>query len=315
MNILVTGGAGYIGSVLCERLINEGHSVSIIDNFSTGKKDNIHPGCVLYECDIAHPDKRPEAFKQAFVRKDLVIHLAAEASVDADADKCWEVNMNGGYNVYRQMIKKECPNIIFASSAAVYGKYDRLISEDDELKPINNYGHTKLLFEQYLRYANLIYPINYTIFRLFNVTGATAKHGENRTTESHLINRLIKDEAINIYGTDHPTRDGTCIRDYVHVSDVVDAIILTIKKGCTNNIYNLSNGLGYTVKEIIDITAKVLSHDINAKALPSRYVDPHILIGDSSKAQVELGWQPKKDILDIINDTWRWIDGLHVRYS
>lgn len=310
MKVLVTGGCGFIGSVICEKLIEAGHHVCVLDNLSSGKRENIHPGCSFYEADIANPFRFPEAFQAAFQHQDAVIHCAAYAEVDGDARKCVDSNVVGSINVLNQMRYNGCNHMIFSSSAAVYGdNYLGTFQETDPCRPCNVYGQTKLMFEDILHWYWKHYDLKYTTFRYFNVVGATKNHGENRRRETHLIANVLHavrtGDPVNIFGTDYKTPDGTAIRDYVHVKDIAEAHIKALNSA--TGIYNLGSGIGYSVRQVIDTAVKVIGRDIKTNPMPRRIGDPIILVAETDRARALLHWQPKHDLESMIRSTWEWM--------
>lgn len=305
MQVLITGGTGFIGSVVAKRLIEKGYTVSVLDNLSNSYKENVPEGAVFYECDITLPKQRDkEALATAMRNVDVVIHCAALAGVDESLMNCIDVNVVGGINVLEQMVKKGVKRIINSSSAAVYGSPHIMpIQESCECNPINGYGLSKLMFEHVLRQYEQEHGIIHTTFRYFNVVGP----GENRKKETHLIPRILSGKPVKIYGDDHNTWDGTCMRDYVHVYDVADAHILAIEKYSPDNVFNIGTGDGHTVKEIIGIVARVTNKEIKHKVVKSRAEDPPSLVADIFKIEKALGYQLKYSIEEIIQHQWEWM--------
>lgn len=307
MNILITGGAGFIGSAIGRRLSEEGHNIGILDNFSNSYKENVPKGAILYEADITKPyhwKNYGNSFKSAFIDRELVIHCAAMAGVDESPENCMMVNVLGGTNVLEEMRRNGIKRIINASSAAVYGIHEGSIKESTPCNPINDYGLSKLLFEIVMKTYRMRYGIEYTNFRYFNVVGP----GENRVKETHLIPNMINSVfgyPVSIYGDTHPTKDGTCIRDYIHVSDVADAHLLAIEQDIKGT-FNIGSGKGYTVKQIIGKVAKILGKDIYYATLPARSADPPSLVANIHKARQVLGFKPRHTLASMIQDQWEW---------
>ena len=320
MKILVLGGAGYIGSHTVYELIDAGEEVVIIDNLETGHIEAVHPKAKFYKGDLRDKDFVDSVLDQ---EKDIdaVIHFAANSLVGESMVKPYEYYHN---NVYGMMclldVMKEnnVDKIVFSSTAATYGEPKNIpILESDETNPTNTYGETKLAMEKMMKWFDNAYGTKYVSLRYFNAAGAyfDGSIGEAHTTETHLIPLILqvpigKREHISIFGNDYDTKDGTCIRDYIHVMDLASAhykALEYLRKGNESNIFNLGNGNGYSVKEVIDVARKVTSHEIPAKLEERRSGDPAVLIASSDKAKEVLGWKPEYDSLErIIEDAWRW---------
>lgn len=310
MKILVTGGAGYIGSAVVRKLIDEGHEVTVIDDLSKGHKEAVHPKAVFIKAGLSNLNELEKVFKQT--KFDAVIHMAGyiEAGESViNPEKYFTNNVTNGINLLNAMIKHNCKKIVFSSSAGVYGNPEEVpITEDSETRPINPYGETKLIFERILKCYSKAYGLEYTSLRYFNAAGAEEYHGEDHDPETHLIPIILqaalgKRTEIKIYGTDYPTKDGTCIRDYIHVSDLAKAHVLALKN---NGVYNLGSEKGYSVREIIEIAKKVTGKDITVKEDARRPGDPVALVASSEKIKRELGWKPEYSIRDIIKSAWAW---------
>lgn len=318
MKILVTGGAGYIGSHVLKSLLKAKHQVIILDNLQKGHLKAVTGGKFI-KGDLA--DK--ELLNQIFQENEIegVIHLAADSLVGESMQnpaKYYRNNFNNGINLLEAMIKNDVKNIVFSSTAAVYGEAKQIpIKENNPTKPTNTYGDSKLFFEKALKRYQQIYDLNFISLRYFNAAGADleAEIGEAHNPETHLIPLVLKTalgirDKIYIFGDDYPTRDGSCIRDYIHVNDLATAHILAIealKAGKESSIYNLGNGEGYSVKEVIDTVKKVTNSDFEVEIAARRAGDPAILIASSEKIRKELNWQPQYSELEmIISTAWKW---------
>lgn len=315
MNILVTGGAGYIGSICVSRLIELGYKVVIIDNLSATYKEPSLEKAIFYKGSIENQTLLKKIFNQHKI--EVVIHFAAEATIGlskADPQKYFYTNLAFGLTLLKIMNLFSCQKIIFSSTAAIFGNPKYLpIDENHPTQPINAYGVSKLMFEKVLPWYQDAYGLNYKIFRYFNAAGATKNLGENHNPETHLIPRVSEVALgilpeITICGNDYDTPDGTCIRDYVHVSDLVEAHILALNhwQGSSRN-YNLGNQQGFSVLQVIETAKKVTGCNIPVKIAPRRPGDPTKLFANSSLAKKELGWIPKHSNLEeIIRSDWLW---------
>ncbi len=319
MSILVLGGAGYIGSHTVYELINKGYKTIIIDNLETGYHNLIHPKAKFYLGDI-----RDEKFLDLVFEKekiDAVIHFAANSLVGESMTnplKYFDNNVCGMKVLLDKMVKYKVNKIVFSSTAAVYGEPKNVpILETDDTVPTNTYGETKLAMEKMMKWTDLAHGIKYVALRYFNACGANKNGliGESHNPESHLIPLVLqvpnkKREFISIYGDDYKTKDGTCVRDYIHVLDLAQAHILSLEyllNGNESNVFNLGNGVGYTVKEVIEVARKVTGDEIKAVVSERRAGDPAILIASSQKAFEILKWQPKHNSLEeIITDAWNF---------
>lgn len=319
MNILVLGGAGYIGSHTVYELIDKGHEVVIIDNLETGHIEAVHEKARFYEGDI-----RDRAFVDHVLdneKVDAVIHFAANSLVGesmVDPLKYYDNNLCGTKVLLESMIAHDVKKIVFSSTAATYGEPERIpILEEDKTEPTNTYGETKLSMEKMFKWTDRAHGLKYVSLRYFNACGAhkSGMIGEAHKQETHLIPLILQvplkqREAITIFGEDYDTKDGTCIRDYIHVTDLAQAHILAVEylmKGNDSNIFNLGNGIGFTVKEVIDTARKVTKEEIKAVVSERRAGDPAKLIASSDKAKTILGWKPEHaDLEEIIADAWRW---------
>ena len=322
MNILVTGGAGYIGSHAVKQLREAGHSVVVLDNLVTGHREAVPNEVPLYQYDLAQT--RPIA--ELLVKHNIegVMHFAALIQVGESVQLpliYYNNNTAGAISLLTAMRAANVKKFVFSSTAATYGEPDEVpIFETTTQKPINPYGRSKWFVEQILRdEAHADAEFAFTIFRYFNVAGATADAsiGEAHDVETHLIPNILfaamgKKEKISVFGTDYPTPDGTCIRDYVHVDDLVNAHLLAMAALAPGETryYNLGSGSGYSVREMLDAAADVTQCNIPTEYGPRREGDPAVLLANSDKAKQELGWNPKyTDMREIIETAWRWHHG------
>ena len=319
MRILVLGGAGYIGSHTVYELVDAGHEVVIIDNLMTGFKEAVHPEAVFYEGDI-----RDKAFLDSVFEKekiDGIIHFAASSQVGesmVNPLKYYSNNLCGTEILLESMVEHGINKIVFSSTAATYGEPESIpILETDRTEPTNCYGETKLAMEKMFKWSSKAYDLRYVSLRYFNACGAhpNGKIGEAHNPETHLIPLILQvpngqREDVKIFGDDYDTKDGTCVRDYIHVNDLAQAHILAmeyLEKGGESNIFNLGNGVGFTVKEVIETARTVTNHAIPATIEARRDGDPSVLIASSDKAKQVLGWKPKYDDLEtIIATAWTW---------
>lgn len=317
MQILVTGGAGYIGSIVAEELLKENYEVVIMDNLQQGHEGAVSPEAkfVLADCgDVQALDKVFSSFEVG-----AVMHMAGETVVEssmADPQRFFHTNIIGGINLLNTMLKHNVTTFIFSSSAAVYGEPQSIPIAEDHLQiPVNSYGETKLMFEKILKWYEKAYGLKSISLRYFNAAGASDRLGEDHQPETHLIPNVLKaaldnNSPVQIFGNDYPTKDGTCVRDYVHVIDIARAHILALSKldELSGRIYNLGSGNGYSVLEITQEARKVSGIEIPIIYSPRRAGDPAILLASSTRARSELGWKPKFTELDVIVESaWRWI--------
>lgn len=321
MRILVTGGAGYIGGTVATRLQQQGHSVTVYDNLCHSTKKLLPVGAAFVEGDIA--DRALLADVLASQHYDGVMHFAAliEAGESVKHPEVYFRNNTAStLALLETMIASNVKRIVFSSTAAVYGEpVSTPIREDAILKPTNPYGESKLLVEYMFNWLNQAHGLRYASLRYFNVAGALEGRGEAHEPESHII-PLILDVAmgrrpsIKIFGTDYPTKDGTCVRDYIHVSDLADAHMLAFDALETREklAYNLGNGVGFTVREVVESVRRVTGHPIPVVEEPRRPGDPAVLIASSQKIEQELGWKPTFSRLDdIVASAWAWHKQLH----
>lgn len=319
MRLLVLGGAGYIGSHTALELIKKGHEVIVVDNLVTGYEKAIPDKAVFYQGDIRNFDFLDNLFKKEKI--DAVIHFAAYSLVGESVTnplKYYDNNLYGTKVLLEAMIKNNVNKIVFSSTAATYGEPENIpILESDRTCPTNPYGETKLAMEKMFHWASKAHGLSYVSLRYFNACGAdaTGQIGEAHNPESHLIPLVLqvpngKRESISIYGTDYDTPDGTCIRDYIHVTDLAKAHILAVEylaNGGESDIFNLGNGVGYSVREVIETARSVTGHPIPATEVPRRAGDPARLVASGEKAKKILGWEPKiKKLDEIIASAWKW---------
>ena len=320
MKILVAGGAGYIGSHTVYELIDNGADVVIIDSLETGHIEAVHPKACFYQGDI-----RDRAFLDDVLTKekniDGVIHFAANSLVGESMTnplKYYDNNVYGTKVLLEKLIEYGINHVVFSSTAATYGEPKSIpIVETDPTQPTNAYGETKLAMEKMFKWCDVAHGLKYVALRYFNACGAhiSGKIGEAHNPESHLIPLILqvpngKRESIKVFGTDYPTKDGTCVRDYIHVTDLAAAHILAVKyliDGNESNTFNLGNGVGFTVNEVIEKAKQVTKLPIKVEQDARRAGDPAVLIASSEKAKEVLGWKPKYDSLEsIIETAWNW---------
>jgi len=317
MNILVTGGAGYIGSVLVELLVKKGHSVVAFDNLSNGHRGAVHSSARLVIGDLADASEMERLFSENIFN--CVMHLASLCLVEESLRAPEKYYWNGlvcGLNLLTAMTRHGTKRIVFSSSASVYGEPDAVsITEDAPTRPVNPYGECKLTFERMLHWFRVAHGLNYISFRYFNAAGATETHGELHNPETHLIPLVLKAargqrEAVEIFGTDYPTKDGTCVRDYVHVIDLAEAHVLGMEalvRG-KSGTFNLGNGNGYSVSEVISVASDVAGVEIRKRTVGRRMGDPATLVASSERAKNELGWVPRHASLrEIIESALNWM--------
>ena len=319
MRILVLGGAGYIGSHTALELVKAGNEVVIADNLVTGYRKAIPEGAKFYEGDLRDFDFLNMLFQQEKI--DAVIHFAAYSLVGESVTnplKYYDNNLYGTKVLLEAMVKNNVGKIVFSSTAATYGEPENIpILETDRTCPTNPYGETKLAMEKMFKWTAEAHGLRYVSLRYFNACGAdeSGTIGEAHNPESHLIPLILqvpngKHETISIYGTDYDTPDGTCIRDYIHVTDLAQAHILAVQylnNGGESDIFNLGNGVGYSVREVIETARKVTGHPIPATESSRRAGDPARLVASSEKAKKILGWKPVHDSLEeIISSAWNW---------
>ncbi len=315
MNILITGGAGYIGSATAEALLAAGHSVTVYDSLVTGHQAAVPKGARFIEASLE--DHRSLSKALTTQQFDAVMHFAAfiEAGESMkDPGRFYFNNYANSLSLMETAMLAGVKRFVFSSTAAVYCSSDEPLTEESPLGPTNVYGHTKLMVEQTLDWYRQIHGLHYAALRYFNASGALPGRGEAHQPESHLIPLVLRvalgqRESVSIFGTDYPTPDGTCIRDYVHIADLVSAHLLALDAlGEADKLtYNLGSGMGFSVREVIDTSRKVTGHPIPAVELARRAGDSSRLVASSDKIRRELGWQPQHtDLQDIISSAWDW---------
>ena len=315
MNILVTGGAGYIGSVVVEECISAGHKTFVIDNLEKGHREMVHPDAGFFEGDFGDSELMERIFREENI--DTVIHMAAYSLVGESVDhpaKYYHNNVINGLSLLNTMVASGVKNIVFSSTAATYGEPEKYpITEDFPNVPTNPYGESKLAFERALKWYERAHGVRYVSLRYFNAAGATERCGELHDPETHIIPIVLQAAAgtrdsVQIYGDDYPTKDGTCVRDYIHVTDLARAHVLAVASG-KSGIYNLGcGGEGYTVREVIDTAREVTGREIKAEVAPRRPGDPAVLVAGSGRIKEELGWTPEyQDLRVIIESAWNWM--------
>lgn len=317
MNVLVTGGAGYVGSVVVEGLIKSGHKVVSLDNMQQGHQEAILGGVEFIPADVCDG----EALDNVFARHefDAVVHMAAETLVEysiTDPKRYFRSNILGGINLLDAMLKYKVYRMIFSSSAAIYGEPQRnIIDENHPKSPINSYGESKLMFENILNWYGKAYGIKHISLRYFNAAGGTKSLGEDHRPETHLIPNVLKaawcrSEPVHLFGADYQTKDGSCVRDYVHVEDIAQAHILALDRltEIGSGAYNLGNGTGYSVFEVVKTAEKVTGVKIPVEVSQRRPGDPAVLVASSKRAKQELCWEPQfPELESIIQSAWEWL--------
>jgi UDP-glucose 4-epimerase len=316
MNILVTGAAGYIGSVVTERLIETGHTVTALDNLQHGHREAVHPAARFVAGDLLDREWLGRELQDS--RYDAVVHLAAEALIDEsvrDPGRFFRANVTGGLNLLDAMVAAGVRRLVFSSTAAVYGEPDAIpIPEDAPQRPVNAYGESKLAFERALPWYQRAHGLCHVSLRYFNACGATERCGERHEPETHLIPILLEvamgtRRSIQLFGDDYDTPDGTCIRDYVHVSDIAEAHLrcLVAIDDLGADAFNLGNGAGYSNREVIDAVRRVTGRPIAVTVAPRRPGDPARLVASAERIGRRVGWQPAITDLDaMIASAWAW---------
>lgn len=313
MKVFVTGGAGYIGSVCVEELLDAGHDVTVYDNLSEGHRSAVDRRACFIQARLSDESNIAEAVRDA--KPEAIIHFAASALVGesmTDPGKYFRNNVGNGVKLLDAAVQSGVKKFVFSSTCATYGTPDVIpMTEDLPQRPINPYGESKLMFERILGWYQRIHGIEFVAFRYFNAAGASEQFGEHHRIETHLIPNVLKvalgqAASCEIYGTDYPTPDGTAIRDYIHISDLAQAHILALVPG-KQGFYNLGNGDGYSVREVITACEKVSRQKIETVEKPRRAGDPPRLVAAAEKARRELGWKPKFPKLEqIVATAWKW---------
>ena len=313
MNVLVTGGAGYIGSICTEELLNAGHTVTVYDDLSEGHRSAVDPRATFVLGRPNEADDILQAVRRA--QPEAILHFAANALVGesmTNPHKYFHNNVVNGLKLLEAARSAGVKKFVFSSTCATYGPPDRIpMTEDLPQRPINPYGESKLMFERMLHWYQQVHGLEFVAFRYFNAAGASPKFGEHHRTETHLIPNVLKvplrqARHCEIYGTDYPTPDGTCIRDYIHIVDLAQAHILALEPG-KRGFYNLGNGDGYSVRQVIQMCEQVTGTPIPAVEKPRRPGDPPKLVASATRAIQELGWKPRYPKLqDIVTTAWAW---------
>lgn len=313
MKVFVTGGAGYIGSVCVEELLNDGHAVTVWDNLSEGHRQAVDPRARFVQGCLSDRTALLAALKEA--KAEAVLHFAAHALVGesmTNPAKYFRNNVAWGQNLLDAALEAGVRKFVFSSTCATYGPPDRVpMTEDLPQRPINPYGESKLMFERMLQWYRQIHGLEFVAFRYFNAAGATARYGEDHRIETHLIPNVLKvplglAPQCEIFGNDYPTPDGTCIRDYIHIVDLAQAHMLAMQPG-KNGFFNLGNGEGYSVRQVIKACEAVSGQPIKALERARRPGDPPRLVAAAERAISELGWKPKYPRLeDIVSTAWNW---------
>ena len=312
----MTGGAGYIGATTVDSLVQAGHQVTVFDNLSKGHRWAVPQDAEFVQGDVGDAQAVADVLKRS--RAEAVLHFAASIEAGESMkvpEKFFRNNSASTLNLLEQMMAAGVNKLIFSSTAALYGEPERTpIEETDTLKPTNAYGESKLLVEQMLTWMNRIHGFRYASLRYFNAAGSNGKTGEAHDPESHVIPLILqaatgKRESISVFGTDYPTADGTCVRDYIHVSDLADAHIRALDALNERDrlIYNLGNGKGFSVREVIESAKRVTGKPIKVQESPRRPGDPAVLVASSEKIREELGWKPRFGDIDVIvASAWEW---------
>lgn len=313
MNIFVTGGAGYIGSICVEQLLETGHTVTVYDNLTEGHRSAVDPRARFVEGCLSDRGRISQTMQA--VMPEVVVHFAANALVGesmSNPSKYFRNNVASGLNLLDACVEAGVRKLVFSSTCATYGMPERVpITEDTPPRPINPYGESKLMFEKVLGWYHAIHRLEYVALRYFNAAGATEKFGEHHRIETHLIPNVLKvalgqSPHCEIYGSDYPTPDGTCIRDYVHIVDLAQAHVQAMEPG-KSGVFNLGNGDGYSVREVVQMCETISGKRIAAVEKPRRPGDPPRLVASAEKAKSELGWKPQFARLeDIVASAWNW---------
>jgi len=316
MRVVVTGGAGYIGSVVTEVLADAGHEVSVLDDLRTGHRAAVDSRASFHHVSLLDTDLLASALSEC--GSEAVVHMAGETLVSesmTDPDKHYRVNLVGGLNLLDAMRSVGMRKIVFSSTAAVYGQPDESpISESSTKRPVNTYGESKLALEHAMAWYERAYGLQHVSLRYFNACGATEAHGEFRAKETHIIPILIEvalgiRSGFKLFGNNYPTPDGTCVRDYIHVKDIALAHLSALERieSLTECALNLGNGEGSSNLQVIDAVREVTGMDIPFEFAPPREGDPAVLIASSDRARASLGWIPQHpELVGMVRDAWKW---------
>ena len=316
MNILVTGAAGYIGSVCTESLIARGHSVIALDDLSEGHEEAVDSRAVFCRVNLHNSDSLGAVFQKHKV--DAVMHFAALCLVEEsvrEPGRYYRANVSAGINLLEAMLRNGVKKLIFSSTAATYGEPEKTpIPEEHRTAPVNPYGSSKLLFERVLSEFRVSAGLEYVTMRYFNAAGASERYGEDHSPETHIIPILFEvatgqRESFQVYGTDYPTPDGSCVRDYVHIVDIAQAHALAVERisEFAGRIYNIGNSQGFSVQEVIETVSRITDRKISYRTAPRRAGDPATLVASSERIRKELGWSPAFSTLEsIIQTGWNW---------
>jgi len=317
MKVLITGGAGYVGSIVAEELLQNGYQVSVLDNLQQGHRAAVLPEAEFIRANLGDNITLEKIFRSG--KFDAVMHMAAETVIEfsmTDPKRYFRNNIVNGLTLLDTMLKYDIKKLVFSSSAATYGEPTSIpITEDHSQLPVNSYGESKLMFERILGWYGRAYGLKYVAMRYFNAAGASDKLGEDHRPETHLIPNVLKaalfpDKNVSIFGEDYPTKDGSCVRDYVHVRDIAQAHILALTNMSHVNgeAFNLGSGQGYSVKEIVAEAKRITGKPIQVEMKPRRAGDPAVLLASRERATRELKWQPKyTDLETIIDSAWEWM--------
>jgi UDP-glucose 4-epimerase len=315
MKILVTGGAGYIGSIVVEQLVAAGEDVVVLDNLYQGHRAAVHPAAAFVEGDLGDPAAIDALLARH--RPEAIMHFASFTLVGESMENPWPYlgeNVTNGLNLLSSAVSHGVRRFILSSTANLFDDPERMpITESERIVPGSPYGESKYFLERLLHWLDRIYGLRYAALRYFNAAGASADRGEDHDPELHLIPIVLQvalgqRDKVVIFGDDYPTRDGTCVRDYIHVLDLAQAHILALHAlDQGSRTYNLGNGQGFTVREVIEMAREVTGHPIPAEVGPRRPGDPAVLVASSDKIREELGWAPRyPDLRDIVESAWRW---------
>jgi len=315
MKVLVTGGAGYIGSIVVEQLVEAGESVVVLDNLYQGHQAAVHPEAVFVEGDLADRAAVDEVIKEH--RPEAIMHFASHTLVGESMEQPFLYlgeNVTNGLNLLQSAVAHGVRRFILSSTANLFDDPERMpIAETERIVPGSPYGESKYMLERMLYWLDQIYDFRYAALRYFNAAGASGQRGEDHSPEYHLIPIVLQvalgqREQVKIFGDDYPTRDGSCVRDYIHVLDLAQAHILALRAlDQGSRTYNLGNGQGFTVKEVIETAREITGHPIPAEVVARRPGDPAILIAGSETIRRELGWEPRyPDLRQIIETAWQW---------